>query len=318
MKQTIQIGTLSVESGTKVHGYYTVPKTLHRIPVTIIHGSHAGKTVLITSGIHGGEYPGIQTAIELAQELTPQEVHGTLILLHPVNTQAFLQGIANVIPEDGENLNRVFPGNMGGTITHKTAFSITKDFHSIADFYIDLHGGDVNELVTPYVYYAGIAAPEVAKQARDCAMVTSCKYVVRSIASGGAFNSAAANGVPSLLIERGGSGLWSYDEVRDYKRDVLRILQKLEVLSGVAEQSPHTPCEITKTFYMDSDVDGCWYPAVKVGEIIEKNACLGVIKDFFGNVLQTYYAPERSVVLYMTVTLGIEAGASLIALGQVD
>ncbi len=36
-----------------------------------------------------GEYPGIQTAIELAQELNPAEVQGALIILHPVNTQAF-------------------------------------------------------------------------------------------------------------------------------------------------------------------------------------------------------------------------------------
>ena len=48
-----------------------------------------GKIILITSGIHGGEYPGIQTAIELAQELNPAEVQGALIILHPVNTQAF-------------------------------------------------------------------------------------------------------------------------------------------------------------------------------------------------------------------------------------
>lgn len=98
---------------------------------------------------------------------------------------------------------------MGGTITHKTAFSITKEFSKLADFYIDLHGGDVNELVMPYVYYPGIAEETVSNQARECAYVTGCEYVVRSIATGGAFNSAAANGVPSLLIERGGSGLWS-------------------------------------------------------------------------------------------------------------
>lgn len=187
MKETLCIGALQAESGTKTNGYYTVPKTLHRIPVTIINGAKDGKIILITSGIHGGEYPGIQTAIELAQELNPAEVQGALIILHPVNTQAFLQRVAGVIPEDGENLNRVFPGTMGGTITHKTAFSITKDFQSIADFYIDLHGGDVNELVMPYVYYPGIAEETVSNQARECAYVTGCEYVVRSIATGGAF-----------------------------------------------------------------------------------------------------------------------------------
>ena len=35
----------------------------------VINGAFEGPTVLITSGVHGGEYPGIQTAIELSNEL---------------------------------------------------------------------------------------------------------------------------------------------------------------------------------------------------------------------------------------------------------
>ena len=31
MKETLCIGALQAESGTKTNGYYTVPKTLHRI-----------------------------------------------------------------------------------------------------------------------------------------------------------------------------------------------------------------------------------------------------------------------------------------------
>ena len=41
-------------------------------------------------------------------------------------------------------------------------------------------------------------------------------------------------------------------------------------------------------------------------------------EDFFGKTLREYYAPEHVVVLYMAVTLGIESGTSLIALGQID
>ena len=82
---------------------------------------------MITSGIHGGEYPGIQTAIELSQELNPADVQGAIIILHPVNTQAFAKS-CGVIPEDGENLNRVFPGTMGGPLLIKQHFPLQKIF----------------------------------------------------------------------------------------------------------------------------------------------------------------------------------------------
>ena len=128
MKEALCIGALQAESGTKTNGYYTVPKTLHRIPVTIINGAKDGKIILITSGIHGGEYPGIQTAIELSQELNPADVQGAIIILHPVNTQAFLQRVAGVIPEDGENLNRVFPELWEGPLLIKQHFPLQKIF----------------------------------------------------------------------------------------------------------------------------------------------------------------------------------------------
>lgn len=318
MTETIRIGTLEVKSGEKVNGYYTVPHTLYDIPITVIHGKLKGKIVLITSGIHGGEYPGIQTAIELAQELNPEDVKGILIILHPVNTQAFFKSVASVLPEDGEDLNRVFPGTMEGSLTHKIAFCISRDFHSIADFHIDLHGGDVNEMVVPFVYYPGIADPAISEMARACACVMHCSYMVRSVERKGAFNSAAEHGVPSLLIERGGSGLWSRAEVQAYKTDVTNILKKLQVLNGEPLLPKQKPKEITRAFYIDAEVDGCWYPAVEVGQVVSKGAYIGAIKDFFGKVLKEYYASEYVVVLYMTVTLGIKAGTALIALGEID
>lgn len=66
-----------------------------------------------------------------------------------------------MIPEDGK-FKSSLSGNHGRTITHKTAFSITKRFSKHSRLYIDLHGGDVNELVMPYVYYPGIAEETVS------------------------------------------------------------------------------------------------------------------------------------------------------------
>ncbi len=318
MKDTLYIGSMEIPSGVKINDYYEVPKTVYKIPITVLNGKQDGKIILITSGIHGGEYPGVQTAIELAQELCAEEIYGALIILHPVNTGAFFKSVANVIPEDGENLNLVFPGTMSGTITHKIAFSITKDFHNIADFHIDLHGGDVNELVTPFVYYPGVAEQSVSNMARECASVINCNYMVRSIVTQGAFNSAAAQGIPSLLIERGGSGLWSRQEVEVYKEDVTNILKKLCVLDGEPVLPKQMPKEIRNAFYIDSKVNGCWYPVVQVGQIVKEGAYLGEVRDFFGKTLVEYHAPRNVVVLYMTVTLGIESGTSLIALGILD
>ena len=80
----------------------------------ILRGSEPGRTVLITGGIHGGEYVGIETAIELAERLETERICGTIRLLKAVSRTAFEGRTGSMGPSDGKNLNRVFPGDPDG------------------------------------------------------------------------------------------------------------------------------------------------------------------------------------------------------------
>ena len=63
---------------------------------------------------HGGEYPGIQTAIELSQELDPADVQVRYHFCTCPATRAFCKS-CGVIRKTEKNLNHVFPGTIGGT-----------------------------------------------------------------------------------------------------------------------------------------------------------------------------------------------------------
>ena len=81
MKTELTLGHLVAKQGEKKQGMVSIYDTGLSFPVTLINGEKDGKTVLLTGGIHGSEYPGIQTVIELAAELSPEEVLGKLILV---------------------------------------------------------------------------------------------------------------------------------------------------------------------------------------------------------------------------------------------
>lgn len=83
--------------------------------------------------------------------------------------------------------------------------------------------GDLYELSTNFVYYPGIAQPEIIEKSKEVAAVLGVKYMVKS---------GAIRGIPSLLIERGGRGFWSREEVDAYKKDVQSILKYLIILNG--------------------------------------------------------------------------------------
>ena len=79
-----EVGSITAAEGTKVQTYLEVPGTPVKMPITLINGVNPGKTVVITGGTHGGEYPGVETSIRLAKNLDPQEVSGQIAIVHPV------------------------------------------------------------------------------------------------------------------------------------------------------------------------------------------------------------------------------------------
>ena len=317
LAEALNICGLAVERGAKLRTMLPVPDTQIEIPITIINGAEEGPTLLVTAGIHGGEYPGIAAAMELGGELEPKHLHGCLIMLHPVNIQGFWARREFIVPEDGKNLNRVFPGRADGTLSEKIAYLISNRLFPLADFYVDLHSGDIHESLHPYVYYPGQPTEEVTQKARSVAKVLNVEYMVRSMATGGAYNYAASTGLPSILIERGGAGLCLHEDIEEYKSDLRNILRKLGLLSEPVKPRRYIPRDMTDLIYLEAEQTGCWLHHIHSGDFVEEGQVLGRLTDLFGETITTYYAKQTGIVLYVCPALAAPRGTVLVAYGKI-
>lgn len=309
-----KLGNIVCKLGEKVSGFWDIEG--YSIPTTIINGKKSGKIVAISSGIHNCEYVGIQSAIELSQEIDPENINGTVIIFHPVNYSGFFHKIPAVMPEDNKNLNRAFPGIENGSISDKIAYHFSKFLYPQLDFFIDLHGGDLYERATNFVYSPGIGDNKVIEVSHEVAQVLSVPYRVRSSAKTGAYNSAAIQGVPSMLIERGGNGLWNNEEVKEYKKDILSVLGYFNIIDILNEKNLNQK-EISIAKYISSEIDGFWYPRYKAGEKFNEGDLLGEIKDCFGNIITSYYAEFDGVILYGVFSLAIKKSEEILAYGKI-
>jgi len=319
MLNSFTLAGFTIESNFKLRTYATIPATNVQMPLTIINGNNDGPIILVTAGIHGGEYPGIAAAIELGSQLKPADINGCLILIHPVNIQAFWSRSPEIVPEDGKNLNREFPGNPSGTLAQKTAYYIAHEFQQQADFYIDMHSGDIHEELQPYVYYPGNSTTEITNKSREIAKVLDVEYMVCSFATTGAYNHAALNGTPSILIERGGNGLCLRKDIDAYKNDIMHILEKLNMLAfpiQTPKRHDCTPKEIVNMQYIPALSKACWVHNLHSRDRIKKGEVLGSATDLFGTLLQTYYAEQDGVILYVTSSLAVTPGTILVAYGK--
>lgn len=314
MSEAFKVGQLTAQPGFKVQGFLKVINTDLQLPVTLMNGTTSGKTVVITGGTHGGEYPGIETAIRLARQLDPKDISGRIVIVHPVNVPAFHAKLQYLGPYDGKNLNRVFPGKALGTVSEKIAYTITTELYSQADFHLDLHGGDIHESLVPFILYPTGAQEDVVKISEEAASLMGIPYVVASTSINGTFGSAAAQGVPGFLSEIGQCGLWNDDEVIHYLKGVYNVLKYLGVLPGEVEDLGAVTY-LPRLAGINAEHTGCWYPSVRIDEKVRSGQKLGEIRDYFSNVLSEYFSPQDGIVLYIVSSLAINMGDPIIGLG---
>jgi predicted deacylase len=285
-------------------------------PAFEARGSSSGLRLTLLGGVHGCEYSSIAAVTRVMRELDTTGLAGTITAVPVVSLQSFRQRSAFVVPEDGKNLNRCFPGSFDEGYTDALARGIFETLIESADLVIDLHGGDLVEALEPFTLYE---EGPVEARARDLALAFGLPYVVRQRRSsglGGMTASAAAQaGVPAIIAEAGGRGQLEETAVRTLVDGVFNVLRA----AGMLAESPTPPRpgmrSVGEFVWLRCDQEGWWEATVEPGEEVEAGAPLGAIGNLWGDVLEEIRAPRAGVVLFLTTSPAVAAGGLLLGLG---
>lgn len=312
----LTVGALSARPGEKVFGEneFTVQGQPYRVPMWLINGAGDGPTLAVTGGVHAAEYASIAAALDLGRSLQPANVHGRVIVLPVMNMAGFGVRSIYICPLDGKNLNRSFPGNAGGSASEQIADWMFKNVLTKGDYYVDLHGGDLIEALVPFTIIFRSGKEELDRRTLEMAKVFGIRYLVRSETPGGAYSEATKAGVPSLLVESGGQGIWPREDVERLTTGMERLMRHLKMLSG--PEPEEVACTLLDKFlWLRSEHTAFWYPAVSVNDAVALGQEVGHVKDYEGKVLQTATSPADGRVLFLVSSLAINAGDPLLAVG---
>jgi len=97
-----------------------------------------GPKVSLIGGIHGCEYSSIAAVTQFMNELDTSDLKGTITAVPVVSMESFRQRSPFVVPVDGKNLNRCFPGSYDGTYTDVLARSIYEALIEPADVLLEI------------------------------------------------------------------------------------------------------------------------------------------------------------------------------------
>ncbi|MFV0441413.1 MAG: succinylglutamate desuccinylase/aspartoacylase family protein [Lachnospirales bacterium] len=275
-----------------------------------------GKTLTITSGVHGCEYVPILVAKKLINLLENMELNGAVKIVPLINKSGFYNGLKQLAKEDGKNLNRCFPGNPNGTHSEKMAYLIERDIYPETDFLLDLHAGDIDEYAFPFVFFPVASGEEIEEKSREAAKSMPISTRVRSTSKNGLYSHASQCGIPALLMEWGGYAKYNQSEVEECVNSVLYLLAHLGILPNEDLKNIKHQYEVENAQYISAVSEGCWYFNVEGEDFFKQGDVLGVLKDFEDNVLQEVIAKFDGRVLYSSTSLGVTEGYPLVAYGE--
>jgi predicted deacylase len=313
---TLTIGALSAKPGEKTFGVndISVQGQPYRLHMWLVNGAKEGPTLLVTAGVHAAEYASIAAALDLGRTLDPQTLAGRVVVIPVLNVAGFGVRSIYISPLDNKNLNRVFPGDSSGTASEQVADWVFRSVMKQCDCYIDLHGGDLIEALVPFTIMFRSGNEKVDAASFEIAKVFGIHYLVRSETPGSAYAAATKAGIPSILAEAGGQGIWPPEDVARLRDGVDRVMRHLHMVPG-REPEPASYTLLDRFLWLRSEHDGFWYPSVAVGDKVKEGQELGRVMDHQGRVLQSAVAPAGGSVLFLVTSLAINNGDPFLAVG---
>jgi uncharacterized protein len=265
-------------------------------------GAHDGPRLTLIAGVHGCEYSSIAAATRFMRSLDVSALSGSILCVPIVSLESFRQRSPFVVPVDGKNLNRSFPGDPTGSYTDALAWAIRTQLFEPAAAVIDLHGGDMVEALEPFSIFE-------TDESEALALAFGLPYVTRAKAPSGMTTSGARG--PAIIAEAGGIGQLTEDAVEMLVAGVGRALGSLGMLP--ASDLPSVRM-LGEHRFVYGQAAGWWESAVQVGASVRDGEPLGVIKDLFGDVVEEVVSPQDGVVLWQTTSPAVGSPGLLLGL----
>jgi hypothetical protein len=280
-----------------------------RIPVGVVNGASPGSQITIYGGQHGTEYDGIEAVQRLYRTLDPAEVRGRIVIALATNEESLL------------NWEQFSP-------TPPAVMDMMVELAQGSELLINCHGGEISEGMHPYVICRLLGDPELDAKARRMAQAFGLPYVSISQYRGEPPPSPVRPAwwlwpkksmadrlrIPEITPEVGERG--SRDDQGLMYGGIVNVLRSFGFLDGDAVAHP-PPKLIGDRFWLTADEDGMFFPTITTGMDVHAGQELGVVRDYFGRVLQTVVAPAASKVMNMNWGMPVKKGAFLLWLGVI-
>ena len=268
-----------------------------------------GPKLVITANIHGDECIGFAVVVALLERL-PSLLKKGEVVLYPSLNPTGLRRMMRTYPEDGQDLNRLFPGDIQGSASQRHVHTIWSSIENEKpDLLFDLHTD--SPLSVPYVILdrkvnakvADATLKEMERLAKNSGLTVVWeyrtpdyrRYKLQNSLSGTALNRL---GIPSLTLEVGPRRFMDRNAI-DIATDAVLAMMSVRGMLSEDVHSKHQP--VSGVWYRGNGPvthhAGVFVPSVCAGERVKRNQLLGKVYSATGVELEEIRSHFPALVL---------------------
>ncbi len=256
------------------------------------------KRIVIVTGTHGDELEGQFCCYEVIRRIKEhKEYLNGIVDVFPALNPLGIDTITRGIPKFDLDMNRIFPGNLDGSLAEYTAYQVIEDIKG-ADLCVDIHSSNIFLREIPQIRIneetAERLVPLALKMNVDYIWIHAAATVLESTLA----YSLNKAGVPTLVAEMGVGMRITKDYGYQLTNGIFSVMKHLGIWTGPVEEVRHPMISTDgKVSFLNAEASGVFVPCVNHSNKVKAGEHIGdIISPVTGEVIHSVDSPVDGLV----------------------
>lgn len=271
-----------------------------------------GKMVLITAGVDGDEYAGIEAAYDIIDTYKNKTLGGRLVVIPILNIPGFNAGVSEN-PLDGLYPKHIYPGKSNGKPSERLIHWLVDSYVSKADVWLDLHCGAHTEELAPFLWAFETGNERINRISKEIIRSVSIPYVVFQKNRGSTKATQLAERECLYLLNESGELGMSEPREKQYHKDLIdQVMTKMQLIGAELNVRDIEKKQFSDVWEGTTNKDTAWKMSVSAGALVQKGDVLG-----FLNETQELCSGVDGTVLWISRDRDVSKGETVLGVGFV-
>ncbi len=262
----------------------------------LTNGTGKGRLCVVT-GTHGDELEGQLCCYEVARIINENmdKLNGT-VEIYPALNPLGIDTLQRGIPNFDLDMNRIFPGNMDGSMAEQIAYKIVKDLQG-ADLVIDIHSSNLYLRETPQVRINVNDKEKLVPLAQQLNVDFIWVHDAATVLEATLAHSLNSTGTPCLVEEMGVGMRINHNMCDQLVKGIFNLMHELGIWTEPVDKCMfHNPivCEGDTVEFLNAEASGVFLTDMHTGVIVEQGQEIGkIVNPLTGEILSRVIAPVK-------------------------